>query len=363
MGNTNKQILVVDDNLQNLQMTTRILQDEGYKVSLALDGPIALEQLEFNLPDLILLDIMMPEMDGLEVCRILKKKPALKEIPVIFLTAKTQSEDLKDGFNAGGVDYITKPFRKEELLVRVKNHIELADSRNRIFELYQTKAKLYSIISHDLRSPFAAITQVINAIHEGYLDTDSPEFLEIFSDLEKTTQATSALLENLLNWSSFQSGSLPFSPIMIDLVKLIYECIQLLERSATNKKINFNLDLPNSIQCYCDEVSMHTVLRNLISNAIKFTREGGTISIHVSGHEQTTKIIIEDTGLGIEEDVIEKIFTKNEHYTSKGTSEEMGTGLGLHLVKEFIEKNKGKIQVESKKDVGTKFTILLPDNP
>ena len=162
MQSTAKHILIVDDQMKNLELTANILQGEGFRISLAQHGEKALELLKSQTPDLILLDVMMPGLSGLETCRRIKQLPALKDIPVIFLTAKNQSEDLVEGFEAGGVDYIIKPFRKQELIVRVKNHIELADSRNRILQMNKTRDKLYGIIAHDLRSPLSGITQTQN---------------------------------------------------------------------------------------------------------------------------------------------------------------------------------------------------------
>ncbi|MFW5777932.1 MAG: response regulator, partial [Bacteroidota bacterium] len=146
-------ILIVDDNHQNLRVVSSFLKDKNYNLALATSGEKTLELLEKIHTDLILLDIMMPEMDGLETCRILKENPKTADIPVIFLTAKNQTEDIVEGFKAGGVDYITKPFNREELLVRIKNHVDLAKAKNKIIEMNNTRDKLYSIIAHDIKSP------------------------------------------------------------------------------------------------------------------------------------------------------------------------------------------------------------------
>ena len=179
MKNSGKFILIVDDNLKNLQLTATLLKGEGYLLSLAEDAGSALAQLESFVPDLILLDVMMPGIDGFELCRIIKKNEKFREIPVIFLTAKNQAEDLADGFNAGGVDYLSKPFNRLELLMRVKNHLELSHSRKKILEMNKTRDKLYSIIAHDIRSPFSSITLTVSAIANGYLEPDSEDFKEI----------------------------------------------------------------------------------------------------------------------------------------------------------------------------------------
>jgi len=210
MSNSKGHILIVDDNLHNLRVTARILQDEGYKISLAQDAKSALAQLEEYSPDLILMDVMMPEIDGLKAVRILKQNDRLKDIPVIFLTAKNQVEDLVDGFSAGGVDYITKPFIREELLMRIKTHIELSLARKKIIDMNYTRGKLYSIISHDLRSPLSNIISLIEAVNEGIFPPGSEEFKELFGELEKRTKSTDTLLNNLLHWTAFQQGKINF---------------------------------------------------------------------------------------------------------------------------------------------------------
>lgn len=356
---TKRHILVIDDNLANLQVTARILKDHGYFVSLALSGQAGISQLDIDPPELILLDIMMPEMSGLEACRIIKQNKKWKDIPIIFLTAKGETQDLVDGFKAGGVDYIIKPFVSDELLVRMRNQIELSDSKKKIIEMNRTRDKLYSIIAHDIRSPFSSIAQTLEAIDLGYFDVNSADFKEMLSHLNARVKETSTLLNSLLDWTLQQGEAVNVQIKNYSLSSMVKSCVQLLSANAQSKQITINQNIDPKMEVLCDEVMMHTVFRNIISNAIKFTPKGGNINISSQLMGNYVEIQFKDSGIGMSAETIQKIFEKGEHHTSSGTNDEMGTGLGLIMVKDFVEKTKGKIKVESALGEGTKFTVSL----
>ena len=355
-----KYILIIDDNPMNLMLASHVLEGKGYSTRTAEDGKTGLSEIEKEIPSLILLDVNMPEIDGFEVCRLINKNEKWKEIPIIFLTANSQTEDLVEGFEAGGVDYITKPFKSEELLVRVKNHLELAESRITIIEMNKSRDKLYSIIAHDIRSPLSGILQTIDAIDQGYFDPCSEDFKEIIHHLRIRTKDTSTLLTSLLQWTRLQdeNASLHFKETNLALV--INSCIQLLEANAVEKKIIISNYIQEDLEAWCDEVSIHTIFRNIISNAIKFTSQNGSIDITASKTNSEVKICINDNGVGMSNETIQLIFEENKHYSSSGTANEQGTGLGLMLVKDFIKKNNGKIDIVSKIGEGTSFSVILP---
>jgi two-component system, sensor histidine kinase and response regulator len=360
MPDSNKYILIVDDNIKNLQLTATLLKNEGYLISLAQNAESALIQLDELLPDLILLDIMMPGIDGLELCRMIKKNDKLSDIPVIFLTAKSQTDDLAAGFEAGGVDYINKPFNKEELLIRVKNHIELASSRKKIIEMNHMRDKLYSIIAHDIRSPFSSITMTLSAITNGYLDPGSDDFKEVMNQLEKTASETSIMLDNLLEFTRFQSRAISMTPRCLSIYPVIMESIQLLKGNADKKNLTITYDIPDDITACFDEISMSAVFRNLIFNAIKFTPEKGMINISAEAKEEYVRVRVTDTGVGLSEALIKKIFIDNEHYTSPGTNKEQGSGLGSFIIKDFVKRNNGKLKITSTPGSGTEMLVYLP---
>jgi two-component system sensor histidine kinase/response regulator len=360
MTSTQKYILIVDDNKKNLQLTATFLKDEGYLISLAQNAEAALELLGELIPDLILLDIMMPGMDGLELCRIIKKNEKLCDIPVIFLTAKSQTEDLAEGFRAGGVDYINKPFNREELLIRVKNHIELAASRKKIVEMNLMRDKLYSIIAHDIRSPFSGISLTLSAISNGILNPDSAEFREILNHLEKTANETTILLDNLLEFTRLQSQSISIASKYLSIYPVVIESIQLLKGNADKKNITITADISENIIAFFDEISISAVFRNLIFNSIKFTPENGMIDITAGIEDDYARVKVTDTGIGISEELIKKIFVDNEHYTSPGTNKEQGSGLGSYIIKDFINRNNGKLKINSTPGSGTEMLVYLP---
>lgn len=353
-------ILIIDDNPMNLMLTSKILEGFGYSVRTALSGAQGLELMTQEMPSLILLDISMPDMDGYEVCELIKKNEKWTEIPVIFLTANTMTEDLIKGFEKGGVDYITKPFKSEELSVRVKTHLELYESKNEILKMNKQRDKLYSIIAHDIRSPLSGILQTVDAIEQGYFDPSGVDFKEIIHHLKISTQETTTLLNSLLQWSRVKSDKFEINPSQTNIYVVVSSCIQLLHANAEYKNINIHFDSNTDAIAWCDEVSIHTVIRNLISNAIKFTQSNGSIWIRTSQTEDKIRIEVIDTGVGMTNDTISAIFDKNEHLTTSGTNNEQGTGLGLMLVKEFVEKNNGKIFVESVIGKGSTFVVELP---
>lgn len=352
-------IYIIDDNPMNLMLTSNTLEGFGYDAKTALSAEDGFKLLEEQVPSLILLDISMPVMNGYEMCRLIKQNQNWAEIPIIFLTANNQTEDLVEGFNVGGVDYITKPFKREELFVRVSAHLEIAESRKTIVEMNKSRDKLYSIIAHDIRSPLSGILQTVDAIDQGYFDPTSDDFKEIIHHLKERTQETSTLLNSLLQWTRMQDKAIQLQPANVFIKAIIKSCVELMHQNASDKQIRIELDCADDQLAWCDEVSMHTVFRNLISNAIKFSPIGGLIRISVSSDDVFTKVDIADNGVGMSAETIDKIFNQNMHHTTTGTKNEQGTGLGLMLVKDFIKKNNAMLNVSSVPNEGTVFSIKM----
>ncbi len=364
---TDFSILVVDDNKENLKVVSNFLKTEGYQIALSLNADDALSILKENKIDLILLDVMMPGTDGFTLCRILKDKPRLEDIPVIFLTAKTETSDLVEGFSAGGVDYITKPFQKEELIARVNNHIMLAHAKSQVIKqaeeirkINRTKDRLYSVIAHDIKSPFANISMLISTLAEGYLESGSEEYTEILQNINNSTQETYALLINLLQWTRSQTGDLELSLEEIPVEGLIATTISLMEQQAAKKQIALTQNIESNLTISADQNMIKSVLQNLIGNAIKFTNPGGRISVNAYQQKNSIYIEVEDNGIGIPEKNLQKLFVDEGQVTTRGTNDEKGSGLGLLLVKEFIQRHNGTINVASKEGEGTSFTLSFP---
>jgi len=360
-------ILIVDDNPQNLQLFGSVLKNNGYKPLLSQNGENAISFVENNQPDLILLDVMMPGMNGYEVCEHLKKMEASKHIPIIFITAKTEPEDILHGFEVGGVDYIAKPFNIPELLARVKTHVELKKAQDMITKqseelkiLNNSKDRLFSIIGHDLRNPFSGIISFSNLLIDEFDDFTDQEKLSMIETISKSANQGFRLLENLLDWSRSHSGFIDFKLETKPISDLIDLCTDLLAPFAAQKKISMTTNIHNNSSIPVDTEMFTTIIRNLVSNAIKFTPTGG--SIHISSEIAPQEIIlhIADTGVGIPQNVQHKIFSVGDKYSSFGTEKEKGTGLGLLLAKEFINRHNGRIWFKSELGKGSTFSVAFP---
>ena len=364
--NITPKILVVDDNPKNIQIVALILREFKYKIIIAVNGQNAIDLVNRTRPDLILLDVMMPGMDGFEACRIIKMDVKNENIPIIFLTALSEKVNIVKGFEMGGVDYIVKPFNKDELLTRIKTHLELKFTRDKLnkttsdlIELNRIKDKMFSIIGHDLRSPVGSMKMMIDLILCDPVLVGLKEHKNNFEVLSQTANELYLLLENLLGWAKAQSGNLGFINENIELEMAVKSVFLLHRSSAQNKKLNFEQNIAEGLMVFTDLNMLKTVLRNLISNAIKFSFEGGTIKISAENKNDLIKISVSDTGVGIQKENFPKLFDLKQHITTYGTKNEPGSGLGLNLCADFINNNGGRIWVESEVGAGSTFFIEL----
>lgn len=367
MKNNNQMILIVDDSMENLQILGEMLGESGYSVAMASDGLGALEFLKEEKPDLILMDIMMPGLSGIHICQNIKQSSSTQNLPIIFISALTQTADKINAFEAGGSDFITKPFQRDEVLARVKTHIAMKKTMDENLEhsaelekMNNSKDMFFSIISHDLRSQIGGITGICKLLSRK-VSVEGLDEIKPFSErLESASTKLYSLLENLLSWASYQKQGMKFEPSCVDIYVLVECCIQSVIENAKLKQISIENHL-KATDVLVDENMISTVVRNLLSNAIKFTKEGGTIM--VSGRkveENYYEIAVKDTGVGIDSKVKERLFTISEKITTLGTNLEEGSGLGLILCKEFVEMNGGLIKVNSQKNVGSTIRFTVP---
>lgn len=353
-------IMIVDDTPENLFILMECLSRSNFKTLIAKSGEGALRQLDFAKPDIILLDIMMPGIDGYETCRRLKEREDTKDIPVIFVTALTDTVDKVKGFKTGAVDYITKPFQHEEVLARVRTHLTIQHQKKQLMKLNATKDKFFSIIAHDLRSPFNALIPGTKFLADSIDKLSSEQVKRFALEIHRSAETTFNLLGNLLSWARSQSGVFDYDPVTIDLCRLIINTIDIHRQQADQKKIRFKTCMEAGISVYADMNMINTVLRNLISNAIKFTDEGGQVTVSAVTESNRVKIKVADTGIGITQKNLPRLFEIDGNLKMRGTAGEKGTGLGLILCREFIEKHKGAIWTESKPGCGTTFFFTLP---
>jgi two-component system sensor histidine kinase/response regulator len=355
-------VLIVDDAAKNLQVLGTILKEEPIEIAAAMNGKQALAVIEKTRPDLILLDVMMPELDGFATMRQLKSKTETAEIPVIFLTARTEMEDIVKGLNLGAADYITKPFNGTELLTRVRNHLELKRARDGLKEANAAKDKFFSIISHDLRTPFAIIIGFAEYLIDNFGKTDDVKSLELYQDILSISKRSHQLFENLLQWARSQAGCIEFKPEVLNIHEIVKDVVGLVKDRAKEKGIQLITDVPDNLIVRADKNMLSTILRNLTNNAVKFTQAGGRVEIMMQRENGGYQICVTDDGVGIPKAALNKLFRIDEHISTHGTDQEEGAGLGLILVREFVEKHGGRISVESEEGKGSRFTVNFPLN-
>jgi len=359
--NLNRQkVLVVDDVTKNIQLVANFLKQAGYDINYAVSGKSALNHVKKENYDLILLDVMMPEMDGFEVCSKLKMDNKSKDIPVIFLTAKTDIDSVTKGFQVGGVDYISKPFNKNELLARVKTHLELQQQKRTLKELNATKDKFFSIIAHDLKGPLNQLLGLSEILQLELKEDNVEEVSKLTKLIYESAKSGRSLLENLLEWSRSQTGAIKFNPTIINIRKITSEVVDLMEYNAIQKNILITSTIGESINAVADENMVKTILRNLISNSLRFTHEGGKIAVLAEQIDEFVVVSVADSGIGLKGKDVKKLFRIDVNPSSIGESKEKGTGLGLILCKEFIDIIGGKIWVESEYEKGSTFKFSMP---
>ncbi len=409
-------ILIVDDQAHNIQLLANVLK-ENYKLLLANSADKAFKIMRKIIPDLILLDVMMPEMDGFEVCKILQEHEETKKIPIIFLTAKNDIENVIHGLELGASDYITKPFSIRELNVRIQNLLKLSMAYHYMnmqkeeleemseelirhtSDLYEAKKsveenafqmniilgelaesqeslklsnsdleksnkekdKFFSIIAHDLKSPLSSLSGLLQMIQDERDSMSNDEKHEILELLLNNSKHVYDLLENLLEWSRVQRKVNTFTPIVLLAKGIAEETIQLLDTQASNKEITLTNNINDKTKIRADYMMFSTLIRNLVSNAIKFTPQGGSISLYSEDDDNDfVRFSIIDNGVGMDDSIKSKLFKIDEHITSLGTNNERGTGLGLILCQEFVTLHKGTIGVNSEVGKGSEFYFTLP---
>ena len=361
-------ILIVDDVMSNGLLLKVLLTNEKFAIATASNGRQALEQVEKENPDLVLLDVMMPDMSGFEVAQHLKSNPNTADIPIIFLTALNSTADIVKGFQVGANDFISKPFNKEELIIRVTHQISLVAAKRLILskteELQRTIAgrdKLYSVIAHDLRSPMGSIKMVLNML---ILNLPSEkigaEMYELLTMANQTTEDVFSLLDNLLKWTKSQIGKLNVVYQDVDLVEVTDGVIEIFSMVASLKKIRIREMKPEKMMVNADIDMLKTVVRNLLSNAIKFSKENSEVLVKMEEVDGMAVVSVQDYGCGISEEGQKKLLHTDTHFSTFGTNNEEGSGLGLLLCKDFVVKNGGKLWFTSKEGEGSIFSFSIP---
>lgn len=386
MGEHRGTILVVDDNPSNVSLLFNTLEKNGYKVLIAHDGESALSRVVHIEPELILLDIMMPGLDGIQLCKLLKSNPKTIHIPIIFMTAVTDVDEKIRGFEAGGVDYITKPFQVEEVVARVAVHLkitklqnelknanqlleqrvrertdELSKAKDKAEEVSRLKTALLGNLSHELRTPLNGIIGVGEVLKSKIADQSLTEWIEMLLSSGSRLKDT---LNSILRLSELEAGLNLEELQPMNISEAVENKERIFRRWAEVKNLDFSIQYKdtNALALLSRELFTE-ILYNLVNNAIKYTSEG-SVTVIVDVIEQDgkmwSKIDVIDSGIGIAEDQIDLIFHEFRQ-GSEGVSRAFeGTGLGLTLSKKMANMMNGEILLESEVGKGSTFTLLFP---
>jgi two-component system sensor histidine kinase/response regulator len=365
-------ILIVDDAPNNVRLLTRILESVDYPVVIAQDGYEALEQVATHHPSLILLDIQMPGMDGFEVCQRLKADPCTSDIPIIFISALTDIDDIVHALSIGGSDYVTKPFKLKEVLARVENQLTvvrqhrqiamLREQDRRHFEaLDKMKTEFVQMATHDLKNPLGVILGFAEILRDLPVEpTNAGIFAEGLTAIEESVDKMRSLVADMLELAQIQTGvDLTLSPA--SLAAFLEEALRGFDLLAGQQQIELVFRKPpQDIQIAIDKKRMVRVIDNLVSNAIKYTPQQGRVSVEAEINEDEVIIRVSDNGLGIPPESIPRLFDAFYRVKTREHSEIEGTGLGLSVVKTIVDQHDGEIAVESTLGQGSVFSICLP---
>lgn len=360
-----KILIVEDDRLIALDYEVS-LEKLGFVITSIVDtGEDAIEHAATEKPDLVLMDISLKsKMDGVEAASVIYSQ---LRIPVIFVTAFSEAKLIERAKKTGSFGFLLKPFNRTELYVMIEMALdkasverELEITKAQLEEENADKDKFFSIISHDLKNPIGVIMSTSEFLDSEYDDFTDKERKELIHVIKNSAKRVNDLLHDLLDWARAKMGNMKYEPKNTILSRIGNEVLDLLEYSANNKEIELLNNISNSILAYGDENMINLIIRNLMSNAIKFTNKGGKIEIDSRFTDDEVIISVSDNGVGISENDQQKLFRIDTYHTSVGTNGEPGTGVGLIFCKELVEKNDGKIWVESELGKGSKFLFTLP---
>jgi signal transduction histidine kinase len=389
----NASVLIVDDTIYNIQLLSLMLIRQGYKVYQATSGLEALDKVNEQLPDIILLDIRMPDINGYEVCTRLKSNPITKDIPIIFISSIEEPSEKVEAFSVGGVDYISKPFQLIEVLARIETHLRLCSLQKKLQEqneqlqlsaevlsrslkhereLSQMKTDFISVVSHEFRTPLTTIQSASELLE--YYEWTKEEKVEQLHQIQSEVKHMTALMEDVLFLSRSNTNKAKINLTKFDLLSFISQFLRQMQRtfaqeytlnssiyiSSSNTSIenlHFQNDLPTLI-VKMDEKLLRQILTNLLTNAIKYSPQNKIVDFRLTVEQDQVVFVISDHGIGIPEEDLEHLF--GAFHRGKNVGILPGTGLGLSIVKNCIDIHDGSISVESQLDIGTKFTVVLP---
>lgn len=353
-------ILVVDDQSANVQIVGTILGNLGHEIIPASDGATALKRVALRLPDLILLDLLMPGMGGGEVCRQLKENPEWKDIPVIFLSAADDKDLIVRALDSGGVDYITKPFNQAELISRVRTQLVLKSARDRLKQLAEDKDELLGILAHDLKNYLGGINMSAALISRQVERFKDGRLTQLSDNLVRSSAQAMAFVKEFLA-NSAMDHVFTLELTAANLNEIAAATVQQYQEAARQKEMEIESDFPTeAVVALADVSCLDQVLDNLISNALKFSPPGRHIFISVRPAAKHAECIIRDEGPGFTVEDKARMFRRYGRLSARPTGGEPSTGLGLSIVRKLVQAMDGELLCESNPGQGATFTIRLP---
>ena len=367
-------IMIVDDHPENLKLLKRMLQDCGWAVLAFPDGAMALKAAARQPPDLVLLDITMPGMDGYAVCRELKAAPATRAVPVLFLSALTAAEDKVTAFQNGGEDFITKPFHFEEVKARVAAHLRihhyrmeleaknraLEDSYRTLREMASMRDTLVHMVVHDMRNLLQTVIVVQQVVKKMAPDQFGDEGPRVLQDAIASSFLLREMIGTVLDLSKMEAGAMELKVKRCDLREVARGALEPMRALQDQGVLVLELP-PEPLPALCDPPMVGRIILNLVSNAVKFTpRRAGAIVVGLCASEAGVRVAVRDQGPGIAGQYLERIFERYNQGPGPGEDAHQSTGLGLAFAKMAVEAHGGRIGVESRVGAGSTFWFLLP---
>lgn len=358
----------MDDDRLNIRIITGMLQTEGYVLADAASGEEALEKYEEFKPDLVLMDVVMPGIDGFAACRELRNRYGENTAPIVFITAKNDSDDIVEGLASGGVDYLLKPFRRKEALARIRAHLQnkllVEQQKALVDQLKQANAaknKLLGMAAHDLRNPLASIRGLAEFLRDGTVGPMSAEQKDLVDTIYDTSQSMLNLLNELLDVATIEAGELKVHREPQNLAELVEKSVYLNSINAAKKNTKIVFQPPSEAAvARIDAPKMRQVLDNLISNAVKYSPPGSTVNVRITGFHPAFTIAVQDQGPGIPENERHKLFKDFGVLSVKPTGGEKSTGLGLAICRKIVEAHRGAITATNLSTGGCEFSVMLP---
>jgi two-component system, sensor histidine kinase and response regulator len=357
----NTKILIVDDEPGNIFLLEGLLAEEGFAVSSVLRGKDVFAKVKTDPPDVILMDIMMPEMTGIDVLEKLKMDPETADIPVIMVTAKSEAEDVEEALGKGAVEYIKKPINEIEMLARLRTILRLKHQEDSLKKILKSKEEFIRMVSHDIRAPFSSIAGFADLLLSDYelsgkLNAEQKEFLTIIID---TSNFIVDYFNKLLNWSNLGASELLLQKESKKLSRLIQTSTVIYQSKIKDKNQELSIILEKDFDVMVDVTYFNQIINNLLSNAVKFTPEGGKIIISAYKSGDSILLSIADTGVGIEDVTSEELFGVSFHKSTRGTKGEKGSGVGLRICKMIADAHGFGFNFHSTPKKGAEFIIEI----